>query len=446
VLALLPISLVAGGAAHATPASSTAWRAVAYRGVSLRVPAAWPVLNLSTHPAACPRLDVHAVYLGTPGPDPACPAGLHGVTEAVAVQPVDAQSPAVREATEPVTVGGRAALSNRDWPVTHTITDVLPAAGVEVSLSYGTDLELVRRIAATIRIGAGARAMAPAQARALARPAAVRQAAPQGLYKGPGFDACAAPTTATMQSWLASPYRAIGIYIGGINRACGQASLTASWIRSIQAMGWHYFPLYPGLQASCVQADGDATIDPADAAAEGTAAAQDAATQAENLGIPPKTPIIYDMEAYSGCSSEVITFLNSWDTELNALGYRAAVYESFSNIGDLISADGSMAEPRVIDYADWDGRATVQSSYMPATMWTKHRRIHQYLGPNNETWGGVVINIDNDRLNVRLGGLAAPAGSARAADRARALGPAADPAAAPGPEADPAAAPGPPAG
>jgi hypothetical protein len=44
------------------------WRTVSYDGISLRVPRAWPVLNLTVDRSACPWLDVHAVYLGTPGP------------------------------------------------------------------------------------------------------------------------------------------------------------------------------------------------------------------------------------------------------------------------------------------------------------------------------------------------------------------------------------------
>jgi len=33
-----------------------------------------------------------------------------------------------------------------------------------------------------------------------------------------------------------------------------------------------------------------------------------------------------------------VTFLSSWDRQLQALSYQSAVYESFSNIGDLINA------------------------------------------------------------------------------------------------------------
>jgi Domain of unknown function (DUF1906) len=397
-LATTPAAVAATGAA-ATGAVAAAWRRVAFDGVSLRVPASWPVINLARHPRACPRLDVHAVYLGTPGPDPACPASLQGKTAAVTLQRVRADSPDLRQATRATVVGGRAARTNTDAALTHTITDILPAAGVEVSLSYGGSGKLARSIQRTIRFNRRAR---PVQ---LATPAAITPAAAQGLVRGRGFDTCAAPSAATMKSWLASPYRAIGIYIGGVNRACAQANLTPAWIKTIQGEGWHYFPLYVGLQASCVAAFGDAPISAGSAGAEGKAAADDAVTQAAGLGIPAGTPIIYDMEGYrGGCGPEVTTFLSAWDSELHARGYVAGIYESFSNIGDLISASGRITEPDVIHYADWDGLATTGSSYMPASMWTNHQRIHQYQGGHNETYNGATVNIDNDQLDVSLSG------------------------------------------
>ena len=94
--------------------------------------------------------------------------------------------------------------------------------------------------------------------------------------------------------------------------------------------------------------------------------------------------------------------------ELHGLGY-AGIYESFTNIGALISAAGSITEPDVIYYADWDGRATTTSSYMPANMWTSHARIHQYQGGHLETHGGATIDIDSDQLDVALSGTVAPA-------------------------------------
>ncbi len=418
VLALILSSLVVGWSAGPTASSSaaitnsplrpaaTANRVVSFGPVTLRVPADWPVINLSTHPRACPRLSVHAVYLGTPGPDPACPAEeLAGKTEAVQLMPINPASPDVRAATRQTVISGLPAQTNTNSSISHTIIDLLPAAGVEVSLSYAADLPLMRSIQASIRIAASARS---GPAMTAVSPTAIPAAAPQGLYRGPGFDTCSAPAAGTMSRWLASPYRAIGIYIGGINRACAQTSLTAGWIAEIQRQGWHYFPFYVGPQAACVDAFGDVPISSSHPAAEGTADARDAVQQAEDLGIPAGTPLIYDMEAYgTGCTAQVLTFLSAWDSEVLALGYEPGVYESFSNIGDLIAARGRMTEPTVIHYADWDGQATTNSSYMPATMWADHQRLHQYMGGNNQTWAGVTMNIDLDQLDVNLGGQSA---------------------------------------
>jgi hypothetical protein len=392
-------------------ATSLAWRAVSYGGVTLRAPASWPVINLSRDTRACPRLNRHAIYLGKPGADPACPAELSGKTGSVQILPIDLASPDARTASRPTVIAGSNSRTNPDQAITHSIIDIIPAAGMEVSLSYGNDLPLIRRIQSSLQIIRRQGKLATQrQARALAAvaaslPAAATPAAvPQGIYQGPGFDTCAAPSAASMKSWLRSPYRAVGVYIGGINRACAQANLTSSWLATIRTQGWRYFPFYVGLQADCVFGFGDATIIAAKAAAEGRAAADDASLQAKNLGIPAGTPIIFDMEAYASCGQQVVTFLSAWDAELHADGFQAGVYESFSNIGDLLSAAGTMTEPDVIHYADWDGKATTTSSYMPANRWTSHQRLHQYQGGHNETWGNVTLNIDNDQLDVNLGG------------------------------------------
>ncbi len=58
-----------------------------------------------------------------------------------------------------------------------------------------------------------------------------------GVFTGYAFDACKAPTTASLQAWAASPYRALGIYIGGANRACAQPNLTPQWVLDTTALG-----------------------------------------------------------------------------------------------------------------------------------------------------------------------------------------------------------------
>ena len=80
---------------------------------------------------------------------------------------------------------------------------------------------------------------APAAAeRANAAASVAAVATPQpGTYSGLGFDACTAPSRATMQAWLASPYRAVGIYFGGPNRGCTQPNLTPEWASTQVAAG-----------------------------------------------------------------------------------------------------------------------------------------------------------------------------------------------------------------
>lgn len=406
LLAAAIVGLAGSGLASAIPAAAAAGpaqRTVAYRGVRLKVPASWPVISLARHPRACPRLNVHAVYLGRPSPDPVCPPNLKGRTTAVVMEPARSASPDLRQATRSVVLGGRTVRTNPDAAVTHTIVDVIPSAGVEVSLSYGSSPAVARYIQSSLKVTGAARAV-----RSL-RPAAIQPTAPQAVVKGPGFDTCAAPSAATMQRWLKSPYRAVGVYIGGVNRACSQANLTSAWLHTIQGEGWHYFPMYVGLQAPCAAGFVGATIKRGSAAAEGRTAADDAVTQATDLGIPSGTPIIFDMEAYrGGCRAPVISFLSAWDSELHVKGYVAGIYESFSNIGNLISAADTMTEPDIIHYADWDGHATTTSSYMPSDRWTNNQRIHQYQGGHNETWGGKTLNIDNDQLDVTLSGGTVP--------------------------------------
>src|SRR5690606_24738143 len=66
---------------------------VTYAGVTVTVPASWPVIDLEADPAACVRLDVHAVYLGTPGTQADCPPTRVGRTDTVHLQGRPAELP-----------------------------------------------------------------------------------------------------------------------------------------------------------------------------------------------------------------------------------------------------------------------------------------------------------------------------------------------------------------
>jgi hypothetical protein len=256
---------------------------------------------------------------------------------------------------------------------------------------------------------AGATALAGgalAETNQTALPAAPDGPPQPGTFNGLGFDACTAPSSPAMQAWLASPYRAVGIYFGGVNRYCAQPNLTQQWVADQIAAGWHLFPLYVGPQAPCYNST-KPKIDPAQAAAQGQAAADDAAVQAENLGLARDSVLIYDMEAYAvgdtACTAVVNTFMNSWTTRLHDHGYLSGFYSSMSSgVADQVAAyaTAGYAHPDYLDFAKWDGVKTVSDPAVPADYWAPKRRMKQYQGDHNETWGGVTINIDSNYLDL----------------------------------------------
>jgi hypothetical protein len=224
------------------------------------------------------------------------------------------------------------------------------------------------------------------------------------VFTGLGFDACAAPSLRSMAAWVDSPYRAIGVYIGGANRACSQPNLTASWVAAQTEADWHLIPTYVGLQAPTSACSSCAKLTSSQATAQGVAAAEDAVEEAAAIGIGPGSPIYNDMEAYTQTSSATaatLAFLEAWTNELHSLGYLSGVYSSSSSgIEDIADQVGTGYElPDAIWVANWNGEQNTVDSVVPASAWANHQRIHQYQGGHNETYGGVTINIDNNYVD-----------------------------------------------
>jgi hypothetical protein len=233
---------------------------------------------------------------------------------------------------------------------------------------------------------------------------AARQSTFTGVYTGYGFDACSAPSTASLQAWSASPYRALGIYIGGANRGCSQPNLNASWIVSATGLGWNLLPLYVGLQAPCVGQSGlqKFSANVTTAASQGRAAADDAAAQSAALALPSGSPVWFDLEGYTrsaSCTAAVQSFVAAWTTQLKSYGYLAGVYGSAaSTIRDVAAI--TTTRPDVVWIANWNGVESVFGDpYVSDALWPTHQRIHQYRGGHKETWGGVTINIDNNYVD-----------------------------------------------
>ncbi|HXV04406.1 MAG TPA: DUF1906 domain-containing protein [Solirubrobacterales bacterium] len=239
---------------------------------------------------------------------------------------------------------------------------------------------------------------------------------PEGASASPsyGFDACATPSQRAMNAWAKSPYRSIGVYIGGVNRACAQPNLTTAWVGAQVAAGWQLIPTYVGLQSPTSGCTSCAKLRVAKATAQGEEAAEDAVADAQSVGMGQGTPIYFDMEGYARTASSTratLAFLEAWTRKLHGLGYVSGVYSSSaSGIADLESRLGSgYPEPDDIWIADWNGRADTEEAFLPSYAWAPHRRLHQYRGGHNETYGGVTINIDNDYVDgAAFGNATAP--------------------------------------
>jgi Domain of unknown function (DUF1906) len=238
--------------------------------------------------------------------------------------------------------------------------------------------------------------------------AAASRPAPRVLGAA-GFDTCSAPAESVMRTWYrTSPYRAVGIYIGGRDRACAGGNLTPSWVSAVSAQGWSLIPIYVGLQAPCATGKGITDrMQPAQAAREGSGEADDAADQASAYGLAKGSPVYFDLEAFKetdqGCVNAVLAFLNAWTRELHAEGYYSGVYGSaasgMATLADAVQTRSSFIPPDAIWIARWDQQARTADGSVPASMWDRQQRIKQYQGGHVEKHGGAALDIDSDYLD-----------------------------------------------
>jgi hypothetical protein len=418
-LAVVAVIVAVAAPAADSRASSDApapLKPVSYRGYTFEVPSTWPVIDLAASRQTCVRFDDHAIYLGDPARNQACPSLLVGTTEALLVQPAPESS--VQSSVEDP-VAKQITVTAPRIKVTATfdadpgqIDEILGSASLPSPIMQAPDP--VAAPAEPTALSADESAVAPDLLSPLSS-ALLSSALPPALlsaqktpalservanYRGLGFDACAAPSAAYMKTWLRqSPYRAVGVYIGGADEACAQPNLTPGWLRREAAAGWHFLPMYVGPQAEFDQ------LVPR-SGRQGSAAADDAAAQAERLGFGRGTPIYYDMEAYSpGLTARTLRFLSAWTSRLHALGYNSGIYSSSgAGIAALARVYPShrYAMPDVIFDALWNGKKNTADSQVVAGEWPNHHRVHQFSGDVTKSYGGDAISIDQDYLNVKL--------------------------------------------
>ncbi len=366
-------------------------KAVRYLGYRFLVPRGWPVVDDDRDRSGCVRFDRHAVYLGRPRSEELCPSQLLGTTESILIEPGPA--------------GSR--LVSKENPVARQV--IVRAPGMMLTATFDAHPAVIDQILASAGLPAPVSSTVP------------RTPAPDPLwhvphsyeaghhqvpapplpptivdYSGLGFDLCAAPSRADMSVWLRrSRYRAIGIYIGGADLTCPQPNLTPAWVRAEAAAGWRLIPLYGGPQANLGQ-----LVAPGRQARE---SALDAVAQARRLGFAPQTPLYYDMEGFhTEWNAPALLFMSAWTRELHRLGYLSGVYSSGdSGIADLVKHFHSrgLAMPDVIYKADWNGLHSTADKGLGHLWW--HKRIHQFIGREIQTYGGVTMSFSGDFLGLR---------------------------------------------
>ncbi len=255
-------------------------------------------------------------------------------------------------------------------------------------------------------------------------PSAAHAADPKapGDFTGFGFDACVAPSQKVMDAWnLHSPYSAVGIYISGNSRYCGdryQPNLSASWVAENASKGWRFIPIHVGYQSPCFRNNSGSRVQKKRMSTNvSTARSQAASDAAEGIAALRKYGFgsgdvhYLDLEWYSRtatCDRAVLEFIDVWTEKLHDAGFKSGVYSSGSAAIALL--DSAKASGRSMAYPDhlwfaWTNKVanTDGGPYLRDTLWANHQRIHQYHNNVSASYGGHGVTIDKNFLDVGKG-------------------------------------------
>lgn len=260
----------------------------------------------------------------------------------------------------------------------------------------------------------------------MSAPASAATPAAPGNFTGQGFDACVAPSQAVMDTWnLLSPYTAIGIYVSGSSRYCGdkdQPNLSRAWVARNASHGWRFIPIHVGRQAPCFKNNPRSRVQkkhmssvPRKARSQGRIDAAETIAALKKYGFPKKTVSYLDIEWYARttkCDSSVLEFVDGWTDYLHSKGYKSGVYSSGSAAIAAIDA-ARRTKRRSFTLPDhmwiaWTNKKanTKGGPYLSDAGWKRHQRIHQFHNGVNVTYGGRTLNIDKNFLDVGKGSVA----------------------------------------
>jgi hypothetical protein len=232
------------------------------------------------------------------------------------------------------------------------------------------------------------------------------------VFKGQAFDTCHTPSSSVMRAWRAkSPFGAVGIYIGGRARACpNQVHLDRGWVRNADRTGWKLLPVYVGSQSPCVRSDNKRRFAMSHdrPAHHGAQEGRDAVRQAKRLGMTQRSALYLDMESYNNsdpqCAATTLSFIQGWNRAVRKAQYIPGLYSSAnSGIQHMEGARkaGRKDLPTMLWFARWRTPASLNGEpYLDDRAWQPHRRIHQYDGNVQRTYGGYSMNIDRNVVDA----------------------------------------------
>src|SRR5580658_4411292 len=123
--------------------NETGEKTISYDGLEVSVPAKWPVYWLNQDPNRCVRYDQNAVYVGTPGANQDCPAGLVGRDDTISIAGPAADSAPLEAAPrtliegKPVAAPALAPGTIVQDPSLHEFAVAMPPASPSVDATYG---------------------------------------------------------------------------------------------------------------------------------------------------------------------------------------------------------------------------------------------------------------------------------------------------------------------
>ncbi len=259
----------------------------------------------------------------------------------------------------------------------------------------------------------------------LAAPARAATPEAPGDFTGYAFDACVAPHQSVMDTWnLRSPYSAVGIYVSGSSRYCGdkhQPNLSKAWVTRNAANGWRFIPIHVGRQSPCFKNNPNSRVQKkkmsktvSTARNQAVAEAKETIAALTKYGFGKGSVSYLDIEWYArtkACDTIVLEFADAWTEYLHSQGYKSGLYSSAS-AGIKLVDEARLAKRPGFTLPDhvwmaWGNKKadTRGGPYLSDSGWIG-QRIHQYHLDVKVSYGGKALTIDKNYMDVGKGSVA----------------------------------------